>query len=278
MGIISKNVGKAKEVIERLDRDLSLDDTQLLAITASDEEALQRSIISGQIDQLWSVTESGDVEHIFTGQQRELSGSTVVRNPKLVAGTPFDLQVPTRSGGLETLHLLQGVTAVNTDWLIELAPQLFANRRGRLFYDPRIGSLAERQQVRFGKRVLEGASIPRLEDTSENRKLFVKEYARWAYEQLERQRRQLERFHTRVPSIALRHVEQEVAIRANGIVSLDQLSSDGKRTMIALSKLETYLGDSFVHHLGKPRREQHSQDQPRRRGWTPRHKRKRRYD
>lgn len=278
MGIISKNVGKAKEVIERLDRDLSLTDTQLLEIIASDEELLQRSIISGQIDQLWSVTESGDVEHIFTGQQRELSGSTVVRNPKLVAGTPFDLQVPTRSGGLETLHLLQGVTVVNTDWLVELAPQLFANRRGRIFYDPRIGSLAERQQVRFGKRVLEGASIPRLEDSSENRKLFIKEYARWAYEQLERQRRQLERFHTRVPSIALRHVEQEVAIRANGIVSFDQLSSGEKRTMIALSKLETYLGDNFVHHLGKPRREQHTQDQPHRRGWVPKHKRKRRYD
>jgi hypothetical protein len=92
----------------------------------------------------------------------------VVRNPKLFAGTPFDLEVPTHTG-LQTLHLVTGVTAVNTEWLLELAPTLFANRKGRVLYDPRLGCLAERQQIRFGKRVLEGQSSPLLEDTRQTR-------------------------------------------------------------------------------------------------------------
>lgn len=107
-GIISKNVHKAKEVMERLDRDLGLDPELLTPIAEDEQDPLLRCIVAGQIDQLWVINEKGEAEHIVTKQKRELSSSTVVRNPKLVTGTPFDLQVPTRSGDLETLHLVQG--------------------------------------------------------------------------------------------------------------------------------------------------------------------------
>jgi HrpA-like RNA helicase len=264
MGIISKNVTKAEEVIERLHHDLGMPDAELAPIAVDEEDPLMRSIVAGQIDQLWTATEKGEVEHIVTGQTRELSESSVVRNPRLVAGTPFDLQVPTFSGGLETLHLLQGITVVDVNWLLALAPDSFDNRRGKIYYDPRLGSLAERQQLRFGKKVLEGTSTPLLEDTRENRTLFVREFARWAYEQTERQRRQLERFHRRVPSVSQREVEQQVKVAAKGVVSVDQL--------IGLSRLETYFGDEFVRNLGEPHR--HHAHEKRRRGWTPRHKRR----
>lgn len=277
MGIISKNVTKAEEVIERLHRDLGLEADMLQPITTEEETLLLRSIVAGQIDQLWVVNDYGNVEHIFTKQERELSGSTVVRNPKLIAGTPFDLQIPTRTGGLETLHLVTSVTSVDTDWLLELAPDLFANRRGRVIYDPRLGCLAERQQIRFGKRVLEGTSIPILQDSRENQKLFIREYAKWAHGQLERQRNNLLRFHRNVPGVELREVEREVRIAAKGIISLDQLTRDEKRQMIALSKLETYFGDDFVRQLDHPRRD-HRHKETRRRGWQPRHKRKYRKD
>jgi HrpA-like RNA helicase len=273
LGIISKNVDKAEEVIERLNRDLALHEVPLNAIEADEEGQLIRSITAGEVDQLWSaVDDKGTVEHIFSGQQRELSSSTVVKNPTLITGTPFDLQVPLRSGGLETLHLVTGVTVVNTDLLLEISPHLFTSKRGRTMYDPRVGAVVDRQQVRFGKRVLEGAGVPRLEDTDENRKLFAREYSRWAYDQLEKQHRDLQRFHKRVPMVPIERVQQELRSRADGIVSLDQLKGSDKVKVIAISKLEAYFGDDFIFGLGKPRRQ--TRPEERRKGWAPKHKRK----
>lgn len=273
LGIISKNVDKAEEVIERLNHDLALNDISLVAIEPAEEDALLRCITAGEIDQLWSaVDDKGTVEHIFSGQQRELSSSTVVRNPTLITGTPFDLQVPLRSGGLETLHLVTGATVVNTNLLLEISPHLFVSKRGRTLYDPRMGSIVDRQQVRFGKRVLEGASVARLEDSADNRKIFAREYSRWAYDQLEKQHRELERFHKRVPMVTLERVQQELRARANDIVSLDQLKGSDKLRVINLSKLEAYFGDDFIYGLGKPRRQPRPEE--RRKGWAPKHKRK----
>ncbi|MGH7218411.1 MAG: helicase-related protein [Candidatus Microsaccharimonas sp.] len=276
LGIIAKNIDKAEEVIERLHRDLALTDIPLTPVELDEEASLLRCITAGEIDQIWSLVDesSNTVEHIFSGQQRELSSSSVVRNPTLVTGTPFDLQVPLRSGGLETLHLVTGVTIVNTDILLDVSPGIFEARRGKTVYDPRQGHLVDKQQVKFGKRILEGSGQPRLEDTNENRQLFAKEFAAWAYDQLQRQRLNLERFHKRVPHIALTQVQQELRNRANGIVALDQLDGKDKQRVIALSKLETYLGDDFIYKLGKPRRQPKPEEKNRRKGWKPKHKRK----
>ena len=276
-GIISKNILKAEEVITRLHRDLALQDTELTPISKDEELPLLRSIVAGQIDQLWTINERGNAEHIFTGQERELSSSSVVRHPRLLVGTPFALEVPTHKG-LQTLHLVTGASAVRTDWLLELAPHLFDARRGKVLYDPRLGSLAQRPQVRFGKRVLEGQSQPLLEDTREYRQLFIREYAKWAHAQLEKQVAGLSRYHRNVPRISIRQVEQEVKQRAEGVVSIDQLGTKKKQALLALSKLETYLGDNFYHNLGAPRRHTAPKKETRRRGWQPKHKRKYRRD
>ncbi len=276
LGIITKNITKAQEVIERLHRDLGLEGTELTPIEPQEEPELLRCIIAGQIGQLWVVNDRGLVENIFTGQERELSGSTVVRNPKLITGVPFDLEVPTRSGKLDTLHLVTGATSVNTDWLLVLAPELFSNRRSKIVYDPRLKSLAERQQVRFGKRVLEGESKALIEDSAENRKLFVREYAKWAHAQVDQQLRTLSRYHARVPRVNIQQIEREVAQQADGIVSLDQLGPVAKKRLVALSKPETYLGDDFMHYFRTPRRDDRHPNPRRRQGWKPHHKRKRR--
>lgn len=270
-GIISKNISKAQEVMTRLRRDLGLGDDELTDIAPQHVDPLRRSIVAGQTDQLWSVTEKGKVEHVFTRQERELSSSSVVHGASLVAGEPFDLEISVGTG-LQTLHLLQGVTAVETDWLIDLLPGTFEGRRGRIVYDPRLGGLAERAQVRLGKRVLQGTSTPILEDTPRNRRLFADEFAKWAYGQLERERANLERFYRRVPVVPLSQVVRQVKTRAGGIVSLDQLDSRDKRALTALAKLETYLGDEFIRHLGKPRRDRSDEAGGRRRGWKPKHK------
>ena len=276
IGIIARNVDKAGEVIERLQHDLGFPEAELTAIEPEEELSLLQCITSGEVDQIWSVIDDrGTVEHIFSGQQRELSSSTVVRNPTLVTGMPFDLQVPLRSGGLDTLHLVTDVTVVNTDVLLKVAPQYFQAKQSVTMYDPRLGCLVDKQQVRFNKRVLEGVGIPRLEDTQENRQLFAKEFTKWAFDLLDRQRRNLERFHKHVPRIAPGQVQQEFRSRGQGIVALDQLDGKDKERLIAISRLETYLGDDYMHKLGKPRRQPRPEEkQGRRHGWTPKHKRK----
>ncbi|MNQ02387.1 ATP-dependent RNA helicase HrpB [compost metagenome] len=275
-GIISKNVAKAREVMERLDHDLGFDKTTLTPVTSDEQEPLLRSIISGQIDQLWLVNEDGEAEHISMKARRELSSSSVVRNPKLVAGEPFDLQVPTRSGGLETLHLVQGLTVVNTEWLLELAPQHFSSRRGKTYYDPRAGALMTRQLVRFGGRVLEGASEPVAGDSSEYHRAFSDAFATWAYEQLEKERRTLGRYHTkRIPSVPLRQLQQQVRQIAHNVSALDQLTSSQKVNLLNLAKLHTHLGSAFMTSVGTTARSTPPRHQEQaRRSWQPRHKRK----
>ncbi|MFI5212694.1 MAG: helicase-related protein, partial [Candidatus Saccharimonadales bacterium] len=90
IGIISKNIDKSREVMQRLDRDLGLDDSPLTPITEDEQPKLLRCIVAGQIDQLWTIDDHGQAVHIATKKQRELSSSSVVRNPKLITGTPFD--------------------------------------------------------------------------------------------------------------------------------------------------------------------------------------------
>ncbi len=255
LGLIAKNIDKAEEVIERLHRDLGLPEGTLMGIEPHEEAALLRCITAGEIDQIWCIIDNNNtVEHVFSGQQRELSSNTVVRNPTLITGTPFDLQVPLKRGGLETLHLVTGVTAVSVEVLLQLSPQLFSSRPGKIVYDPRTGTLVERQRVVFGKRTLEVAGAPQLEDTHENRITFAREFARWAHAQLDSQRQRLQRFHRRIPVVTLKQVEHELRRLAPNIVALDQLASEDKRKVGALAQLETYLGDDFILRLGIPRR------------------------
>ena len=276
IGIIGKNVHKATEVMERLERDLNLHNIPMSPITSDEQDQLMRCIVAGQIDELWSIDERGNAEHVFTKKHRELSSSSVVRNPKLVTGTPFDLQVPTRSGGLETLNLLQGITAVNVDWLIELAPHMFASRRGKTFYDPRTGTLSSRQLVRMGGQVLEGASVPLTKATNDNMRLFSEAYADWAFQQIERERRNFAKFHTkRIPSVPLPQLRQQARAIAGHVISLDSLTPKQRESLIALSKLSTHLGTDFMTKLGASHSRYAGAGRAQsRRGWQPKHKRK----
>jgi len=280
-GIISKNVSKAAEVMQRLNNDLQgieLDDELLTPITESEQEELLRCIIAGQIDQIWSVNDLGEAVHISSGATRELSSSSVVRNPMLITGTPFDLEIPTHDGSLQTLHLVQGVTTVNTEWLIELAPEQFTSKRGRMIYDPRSGMLAIRQQVRAGKAVFEGTGIPVTKNTKQNQKFFQEAVARWIYEQLERESRKLSAFHAkRIPNIPLPHIKSRVRSLAGNTISMEDLAPARKKMLFDLTKLETHLGTEFMNQVaasfkkGRQPGRHHAH-----RGWKPGHQRRKR--
>lgn len=276
LGIIGKNVIKAKEVIERLHRDLGLDGSELTPVDSSEIDKLLQCIIAGQIDQLWLTEGEGTVIHLTTKKKRELSSSTVVKNPKLVAGTPFDLQIQTQKGDLETLHLVQGITEVNPRWLEQLAPHLFSVRQGKTYFDSRRGALATRQLVRFNGRTIEGGGVPVTQRTSRDKRMFSELYGTWVYEQLENERRQLQRgYSRRIPMVPLRQVQQRVRAIVGGVMSLDELSDGQREELTKLGKMQTHLGDIFMAKLGTHRRnDERRPDQNSRRGWQPQHKRK----
>jgi hypothetical protein len=279
LGIITKNLDKASDVMKRLSQELGniqVDHTALTPITKEEAEYLMKCIVAGQIDQLWAVTEQGDAVHIVSQDVRELSSTTVVRNPMLIAGTPFDLQVPTRDGTLKTLHLVQDITVVNVDWLTELSPEQFASKRGKMIYDPRSGGLVIRQQVRAGKKVLDGAGIPVTQNTKQNQKFFQESLAKWLHSQLEKESRGLASSHSkRIPSIPLQQLQRRVQSLSAGSISIASLQPEARKELMSLSKLATHLGVDFMNTVATSRRHNHSPGRHHaHRGFKPLHKRR----
>lgn len=268
MGIITKQIDKATEVRERLHRDLGLTDLSLEAVISANRPLLIKSIVAGQLHNIWQINDRGQAEHIHTGDSRSLSKTTVVTRARLFAGAPFDLEVPVRGGDLEVLHLVQDITEVSISLLAELMPNTTQKRQGSLMYDPRLGSLAWREQMVLGKQLLKDVAQPVLEDTKANQSAFVREYTKWAHRQLEREQRTLSRFHRRVPVVSLRHVEQAVKSIGSGVISIDQLSKGDKRQLLGLSKLEAYIGEKEMQRIFERRRPEKKHSKPKRRGWT----------
>lgn len=275
LGIIGKNIDKAREVMMRLDPDLSRDAAQLSPVTEDEQDQLLRCIVAGQIDQLWLVDSLGEATHLTRKNKRELSSSSVVANARLVSGTPFDLQIPTQSGSLETLHLVQGVTKVEAKWLMSLAPDTFKSRPGKVYFDSQRGQLATRHMLRFGGKTLEAESTPLRDNSPRYRRMFAEAYAAWLYERLEEQRRRLKSGHRRrIPSVAFKQVLQKVKIILEGAIAADELSSHQRSELESLGKLETHLGSGFVAKLEAEHDRRRGDREDEQRGWRPRHKRK----
>jgi hypothetical protein len=278
LGIIGKNITKASEVMERLNRDLSdieLDPTILSAISPDEESLLLRCIVSGQIDQLWTVDEYGNATHVSGNATRELSGTTVVRNTNLIAGTPFDLQVPSRDGTLQTLKLVQNISTVETQWLIDFAPEWFSVGRGKMSFDPRSGNLVIRQSVRIGKRVFEGSGEVVTDNNRQNQKFFQDAVAKWVHSQLETERTQLSAHHAkRIPSVPLSEVKAYLRPIIGGVISTEAMDSDKRRHLFELAKLATHFGDDFMRQVAQSFRQEKTPGRHHaHRGWKPSHKR-----
>ncbi len=250
LGIIAKNIDKAEDVKDRILRDLGLEATYISPIKVDEVEPLLRCIVTGQLDQLWSVQPDGEVIHLGDGARRELSSGTLVKGASLVAATPFDLEVPTPRGNLETLHLVTDASAVEPAWLEELAPHLFEVKPGKLYYDPRYGTLATRTHLEFNGHSFEAAGSPIMEHTPENERLFIKQYAVWAHDRLEIERDRLQKHNARhVPKIPIDHVRERTAQIAHGIISLDELDKKQRYELGKLTKIDTYLGDKVMRQF-----------------------------
>ncbi len=276
LGIIEKNVTKAREVNERLNHDLGLGDVLLSPLAESDIEQLLQCVVAGQLHQIWAIEPTGEAVHIATKQKRELSSGSVVRRAGLIVGTPFDLQVPTEKGGLETLHLVNEATSVDPLWLERLAPGSFRLKIGKKYFDERHGMLVVRMVVTYAGRTFEVAGSPLTERTPENHKLFVALYSLWLHERLQKERRMLAHGNPRLPDVSLHQVQDRVRYIAPGAISLVELSKKQRIELSKLASLETYIGSRVMQSLRAPAR-RNFQQHHRSRGWQPRHKRKHDY-
>lgn len=273
LGIIAKNIDKAEDVKDRILRDLGLEDIKLSPVQPDEIEPILRCIVAGQLDQLWSVRPDGEAVHFSSNDRRELSSGTLVKRAGVIAATPFDLEVPTPKGRLETLHLVTDVTAVEPGWLEELAPHLFEVSEGKIYYDPNLGTLATRTHLQFSGQQLEAAGTPILEHTPENERLFVKQYALWAHNRLELERDRLRRINSRhIPKIPIEHVRDRVAYLADGIISLAELDRRQRFELGKLTKIDTYLGSKAMHRLNTIEKGSGKHQRRRRFGWRPGHK------
>ncbi len=275
LGIIGKNIDKAEDVKDRILRDLGLEQVALGPIQSDEVEPLLRCIVAGQLDQLWAVQPHGEVLHLGGSDRRELSSGTLVKNASVVAATPFDLEVPTPKGHLETLHLITDVSAVEPSWLEALAPHLFEVKEGKIYYDPTLGTLAMRTHLEFNGHALEAAGTPILDHTPENQRLFVKQYAMWAHDRLELERDRLQKINSRhIPKIPLEHVRERVSYLADGIISLAELDKRQRFELGKLTKVETFLGAKAMNQLNTNDKRGGHEGHRRRFGWRPGHKRR----
>lgn len=275
LGIISKNIFKAQETQERLLNDLGAYKVST-PIAKDEEESLLKIIISGQIDQLWLQDDKRLYENIYNGDKRELSSGSVVKAQSLVTAEPFDLEIQKSSGELETLHLIQNITAIQADWLFELAPHMFSRGKTKVFYDPRTTSLAKKRQLIFNKRTLYGDSEIITKDSMKNQYLFEKEFSKWAHDLVFKQRQVLEKQYGRkIPPVSLNIIEKEVKKTISDVISLDQVDRDRKKYLISLSQIETWFDDDFWLKLaknGKKTNKVRTYKYDRRRNWKSRKK------
>ena len=268
-GIVAKNVEKAAEVELRLLEALAIYDepesTTHEPILAEEETPLLRCIVAGQLHQLWTLDPEGIATHISTGQQRELSSTTVLRWVGLCAGTPFDLEVA-GFDGRTTLHLVNDLTAVDPLWLSELAPEDFELSSGKIVYEPRLGALVSPVFVRHRGKVFETTGAPVFERTPQNQRLFVNLYALWVQKQLERERELLRGpAARRIPNISLKEIEHRVFRISHGAVSAAELPKKTRIQLTSLTKLVTWHGEAVMS------RHTHHGHEQRRQGWQDKH-------
>jgi HrpA-like RNA helicase len=95
--------------------------------TVSDRAGTIKALCAGMVDTLHE--RRGDTYGAVGATGRQLNRVTCIQPAQWVIGTPFDLEVRTSEGGTKVLNLLQHATAVDTDWLCEVAPHLVEQRQ-----------------------------------------------------------------------------------------------------------------------------------------------------
>ena len=82
--------------------------------------------------------------------------------------------------------------------------------------------------------------------------MFRREFALWAAEKIEAERRNLVQFYgQKIPAVRQNLIQKELAKVAPDIISIDQLDKERRAYVISLAKIETYFAENFWENLAK---------------------------
>lgn len=195
--VLSKNVFEAHHVLRDLKRALRISFEAAGLPKGEDVEKIQKAIIAGLIDQVWvrGAYYGSSYTSAFTGESRELSNSSLVAGSQFIVAQPFNLQIQGRRGPI-TLELLQDVTAIQPEWITEIAPQLISvGEQVRTSFNPISGELVAEGDLKFGSIIVGSKEVLPTESQSVNAYLRCLQnsqhmYSRW-YAHLDSELREL---------------------------------------------------------------------------------------
>ncbi len=149
--IAGKGFQKSKDIMRDLRRVEKLNGEPLIMPDAEQREQLVRCIVSGMVDNLYMRQRYGAGFTDSKGGMRETGKRSTVRPAEMIVGMPFDLEIVAR-GRTVTLNIIENVTNVpSVDFLHDVAPQLFFERRERFVVMPD-GQIGEEWAVTFNGR------------------------------------------------------------------------------------------------------------------------------
>ncbi|PSO44750.1 MAG: hypothetical protein BRC23_00350, partial [Parcubacteria group bacterium SW_4_49_11] len=172
-GISLKDLGRARQVRKNLAKSVR---REFSLSSSGDREAIRKAICAGMVDHVYQYRYVGYQNSEST--TREIGSSSVVTGaPQWVVGQPFDLQIKTKRGQ-STLHLIEMVTQVTPDLLMEIAPQ-FAGEEGGLNprYFPREDAVYAQT-----RRFFNGQMVEERWDVCSQREEATQAFARWLAE------------------------------------------------------------------------------------------------
>lgn len=126
-GISQKGYGKAVEIrgqLKEVAHLLGYNNLKEYNQNAGDQVSLAKCILAGMIDHLYSIKNRVCTSN---GEYRQISRDSVLNDralPEWIVGTPKNITVTNKFGTQTTLLLVSHCTAINFEWVKEIAPHL----------------------------------------------------------------------------------------------------------------------------------------------------------
>jgi HrpA-like RNA helicase len=173
MGIIGKSFARAKELRQKLYMSLK----GLIKIySCGDRDKIKKACVAGMVEHLYHKQSWGDYRN--GGCDRKLSQDSVIENnPEWIVGNPLDIQFKNRKGRLCTLNLVNMASAVDPEWLVEVAPQIVTSDEVNMFYNESEDACFATRRIFFNKQIVKEENVA-TQDRKEGNRLFCEWLAR----------------------------------------------------------------------------------------------------
>lgn len=136
-GIMPKAYGQASEIRGQLREALAGLGYQIGRYdqNANDEVAILKSVAAGMVGHLYRHTGGGEYKN---GGYRTLAKESILnrldKKPDWIVGKPMNISFKNRRGYMQTIELVSACTAVQPEWMAEIAPHLVTKKVERLYW------------------------------------------------------------------------------------------------------------------------------------------------